>query len=138
MKKRSYFLASADLAERAGVRETRYRTNDGKYILSEKDLKMVQFSMTPNEFINGLDATILTDLELRELIQKSTVGIINVQLDGQLKGINVSNEEYVEEDDYGIPVEDNPEEPVDTEQEEPEAAEEEETEEVITETKKRR
>jgi hypothetical protein len=97
MRKEKSFLASAEIAGRIGVIESRYRVPDGRYILSERDLRTYRFSMTPEEFVNGLDVEILTDKQLNRLIRKSTLGLANAQMDAHLVGKNNSSFEQVEE-----------------------------------------
>lgn len=97
MRKEKSFLASAEIAGRIGVIESRYRVPDGRYILSERDLRTYRFSMTPEEFVNGLDVEILTDKQLNRLIRKSTLGLANAQMDEHLVGKNNSSFEQVEE-----------------------------------------
>lgn len=74
MKKESIFLASAEIAKRINMEQSRYRTPDGKYILSEHDIRMLRFKMTPEEYIKGIDAKIITEKEADALIAKSTLG----------------------------------------------------------------
>lgn len=102
MRKEKSFLASAEIAGRIGVIESRYRVPDGRYILSERDLRTYRFSMTPEEFVNGLDVEILTDKQLNRLIRKSTLGLANAQMDEHLVGKNNSSYEQVEELDPEI------------------------------------
>lgn len=59
MEKSIYFSVSADVAERSTLKEVRYRTKDGRFILTDKDLQRVR--LLPSEFINGLDAVMLKD-----------------------------------------------------------------------------
>ena len=59
MEKSIYFSVSADVAERSTLKDVRYRTKDGRFILTDKDLQRVR--LLPSEFINGLDAVMLKD-----------------------------------------------------------------------------
>ena len=74
MKKEAIFLTTQAIAERAGVLEACYRTQNGKFILSEKDLKHYRTKMTPEEFIHGIDAKIITSEKAEELIRTATLG----------------------------------------------------------------
>lgn len=76
MKKEATFLASADIARRAGVTETNYRLKDGRYVISEKCLRSFRMSMTPEEYAHGLDVEIVSDEEALRLIKESgyTIG----------------------------------------------------------------
>lgn len=85
MERETSFLASAEIAERVGVRATRYKTPDGKYIISEKDLRMLRFSMTAEEYVNGLDVEILTEERKRQLMAESTLGAEAVKDEVTLK-----------------------------------------------------
>lgn len=68
MREEAYFLAPENVAARTGIKESLYKTKDGKYILSENDLRKVRFSMTPDEFVNGLDIEIISIAKAKELI----------------------------------------------------------------------
>lgn len=74
MKAEAKFLASKEIAQRAGVNDTRFVTPEGKYILSQADLRKVKFSMTADELVNGLDVEQISDEEVKKLIRKSTLG----------------------------------------------------------------
>lgn len=80
MKKETIFLASQAVAEKCGVVETCYRTKDGKFILSEKNLKFYKTVMTPEEFIHGIDAQIITSEQAAELVKTSTLGKKTLEL----------------------------------------------------------
>ena len=68
MERDTYYLASADVARRAGVINPRYRVDDGRFVLSAADLRRLQFKMTPEEFVTGLDVTIVPYDEALQLI----------------------------------------------------------------------
>lgn len=59
MEKSIYFSVSADVAERSTLKDVRYRTKDGRFILTDKDLQRVR--LLPSEFITGIDAVMLKD-----------------------------------------------------------------------------
>lgn len=46
------YLATWDIAERSGKRQQRYRTADGRYILSNRDLAGIR--LTGEEYVTGL------------------------------------------------------------------------------------
>lgn len=71
IKKDKYYSASADIARRTGVINSRYRTKDGRFILSDKDLGRARLVMTPEEYINGMDVTPLTDGQAKKLIAQN-------------------------------------------------------------------
>lgn len=60
------FSVSADIAERTGLTEVRYRTEDGRYILTDKDL--ARLTLTPEEYMHGIDVILLTEEEAGRLI----------------------------------------------------------------------
>ncbi len=68
MRRESTFLASAEIARRAGVITTNYRTADGRYIVSEKALRGLWASIRPEEYVNGLDVELITEDEAKRLI----------------------------------------------------------------------
>ena len=91
MKKEKKFLASADIAKRIGVAESRYRTPEGRYVLDEKDIRMLRFQMTPDEYVNGIDATIIPENKLQAIIATCKIGVEEQVKEEPLK------EEQVEE-----------------------------------------
>lgn len=48
----AFYLVSEEIARRAGVINSRYRTQDGRYVLDDKDLSYIR--LTPDEYISGL------------------------------------------------------------------------------------
>ena len=75
MRKEATYVASADVARRAGVISSSYRTADGRYILAEHDLRSVRLSMTPEEYVTGLDVEIISDEKAKELIKANNYAI---------------------------------------------------------------
>ena len=47
-----FYLVTKEIALRSGMIDTRYRTQDGRFILNDRDLSRIRFS--PNEFLTGL------------------------------------------------------------------------------------
>lgn len=62
------FTVSVEVAQRAGLYGKRYLTPAGRVVLSEADLRLVR--MTPEEYITGLDAEIITREEKKLLISQ--------------------------------------------------------------------
>ncbi len=83
MNKDINFSASADIARRAGIISSRYRTKDGRFIITDKDLGRIQLVMTPEEFMTGIDVRKITEMEAKNLIAENGYQI---------------GEEYVEEE----------------------------------------
>lgn len=110
MKEEKIYLVSADIADRAQCKESSYRTKDGRYIVSERALRDFRFRMTAEEFVSGLDATIISGEEASRLAAE------NNYLTGT-RGLETSGE--------GSPAE-VPESPAPV-QEEPSAGQEQET-----------
>lgn len=74
------FLVDAVIAQRAGRMAGRYKTEEGKYILNEKDLEHVRF--TTEEYLTGLKGVKkITQAEADELIKR---GGYELNLDGNL------------------------------------------------------
>jgi len=63
------FSVSADVAVRAGLANERYRTADGRFVMTDKDLQRVR--LTPEEIVHGLDAIMLTKQEAEHLIAEN-------------------------------------------------------------------
>ena len=70
MVKENYFTASAELTRRAGIIESRYRTKDGRYVITDKDLQKLSLVMTPQEFIGGIDVVEISEKEAKRLISE--------------------------------------------------------------------
>lgn len=47
-----FYLAGRDIAERAGVLDAAYVTEDGRFVLDSQALKYIR--LTPDEFVTGL------------------------------------------------------------------------------------
>ena len=139
MEKQVNFSVSANIALRAGLADVRYRTTDGRFILSDKDLQRVR--LTADEFVNGLDVIRLTDAEARALIEVSG-HVLGFTAAEQVIANSTENEEVEEQSDVVEegPEEDTPSEPTaeividDTPAEEPETEETPEEEEPVEET----
>lgn len=92
------FLVDAVIAQRAGRTVGRYKTEEGQYILNEKDLEHVRF--TTEEYLTGLKGVKkITQAEADELIKR---GGYELNLDGKadldVEGEEVTEEEGVTED----------------------------------------
>ena len=75
MKEEKTYLASADVAERAGCIDSSYRTKSGKFIISEKALRDFRFRMTAEEYVTGLDIEMLTPEEAVRLARENNYAI---------------------------------------------------------------
>lgn len=71
MRAEGTFLASADVARRAGAIDTSYRAKDGRFILSEKALRGVRMQMKPEEYVSGLDVELISEQEAERLIAEN-------------------------------------------------------------------
>lgn len=69
MRAEGTFLASADVARRAGAIGTSYRTKDGRFVISEKALRSLQ--MKPEEYVSGLDVELISEQEAERLIAEN-------------------------------------------------------------------
>lgn len=101
------FLVDAVIAQRAGRMAGRYKTEEGKYILNEKDLEHVRF--TTEEYLTGLKGVKkITQAEADELIKR---GGYELNLDGKVDdnlnvdledngniNVDVDGEEFVTEE----------------------------------------
>ena len=66
MRTTKYFLVRPEIAQRAGVADVRFRTQDGKMILSEQDIRSVR--LEPEEYLNGVVEDVLTEEQANILI----------------------------------------------------------------------
>lgn len=66
MQTETYFSVSEDIARRSGMIGQRYMTKDGRYILSDRDLRSLR--LEPQEYINGIDAVALSRDEAKTAI----------------------------------------------------------------------
>lgn len=71
MRAEGTFLASADVARRAGAIGTSYRTKDGRFVISEKALRSVRLQMKPEEYVSGLDVELISEQEAERLIAEN-------------------------------------------------------------------
>lgn len=123
------FLVDAVIAQRAGRMAGRYKTEEGKYILNEKDLEHVRF--TTEEYLTGLKGVKkITQAEADELIKR---GGYELNLDGNGDDNINDNGNLDLDDNVDIDREDVAEEPA-AEVTEEEVVTEETEEETITET----
>lgn len=74
-KEDKIYLVSADIAQRAQCIESSYRTEDGRYIISEKALRDFRFQMTAEEYVTGLDAEIITKAQAQRLMKANNYSI---------------------------------------------------------------
>ena len=63
------YLAGEDIAQRAGVLETAYMTEDGRFVLDVTDLKRVR--LLPEEYITGLDVEPISKEDAQVLISEN-------------------------------------------------------------------
>lgn len=66
MQTETYFSVSEDIARRSGMIGQRYMTKDGRYILSDRDLRSLR--LEPLEYIHGIDVEMLSRDEAKTAI----------------------------------------------------------------------
>ena len=69
MRTTKYFLVKPDIAERAGVMDSRYHTSDGLMVLNEQDMGRVR--LTPEEYQTGVVERIVDEAEATKLIEEA-------------------------------------------------------------------
>ena len=69
MRTTKYFLVKPDIAERAGVMDSRYHTSDGLMVLNEQDMGRVR--LTPEEYQTGVVERIVDEAEATNLIEEA-------------------------------------------------------------------
>lgn len=69
MKEIGYYTASEYVARRAGCLHSSYRTTDGRYIVSDNDLRNALPLMTPEEYVSGFDLIPVTAEEAKVLVR---------------------------------------------------------------------
>ena len=69
MRTTKYFLVKPDIAERAGVMDSRYHTSDGLMVLNEQDMGRVR--LTPEEYQTGVVERIVDESEATNLIEEA-------------------------------------------------------------------
>lgn len=57
----AFYLVTRDIAIRSGLKDSRYRIADGRFVLDNKDLSRVRF--TTDEYISGLQGVEKTNEE---------------------------------------------------------------------------
>lgn len=68
MNRVRYYSASAEVARQTGTLATTYRTKDGRFILSEKQVNRI-LSQQDKSDIDGLDVVEISESEAHRLIQ---------------------------------------------------------------------
>lgn len=70
MMESAVYLVTREIAERSGVIESRYRTTDNRFILNDRDLARVRFSV--DEYVDGLSGVEkISSQEAKTLIAKN-------------------------------------------------------------------
>lgn len=69
MRTTKYFLVKPDIAERAGVIDSRYHTSDGLLVLNEQDMGRVR--LTPEEYQTGVVERIVDEAEATNLVEEA-------------------------------------------------------------------
>lgn len=69
MRTTKYFLVKPEIAERAGVMDSRYHTTDGLMVLNEQDMGRVR--LTPVEYQTGVVERIVDEAEATNLIEEA-------------------------------------------------------------------
>jgi len=81
----SYYSAAAALVERdAELQRARYKTKDGRYVISSSDLRLLSMRghISPDEYVSGLDLEKITLEEATRLVSEGGYAI-GQQPDGQ-------------------------------------------------------
>ena len=69
MRTTKYFLVKPDVAERAGVINQRYHTQDGLMVLNEQDMAKVR--LEPEEYLTGVVEQVVSEDEAAQLIEQA-------------------------------------------------------------------
>ena len=69
MRTTKYFLVTPEIAERAGVLESRYHTTEGLMVLNEQDMGRVR--LQPEEYLTGVVERVITEEEAKKLIAEA-------------------------------------------------------------------
>ena len=102
MRKENYYSASEWVARRAGCLQTSYRTVDGRYIISEQNVRSAIPFMTPDEYVTGFDITVVSEEEAERLIaeggyqigpKKAAETVADTQYSTAGEGLQSSQEE---------------------------------------------
>ncbi len=89
-----------EIVERIGLRHTRYEVAGGRYIVNESDLRGLR--LTAEEYVNGIDARIVSDDEARELVAAGGYNLggtqteaVSVETDGVVNSEEKTGEEVM-------------------------------------------
>lgn len=92
------YLVTREIAERSGLIESRYRTKDDRFILNDRDLARIRFSV--DEYINGLSGVEkISNQKAKTLIAKNKYQF----------GVGKETEEIKESQENNIETEENKE-----------------------------
>ncbi len=73
-----FYAVTEDVARRAGLKDQRYKTRDGRYILDNNDLGRI--ALTSDEYISGLDGVeAISKDEAKRLIAEGGYTIASAQ-----------------------------------------------------------
>ena len=105
----AYYLVSKDIAKRCGVENQRYRTGDDRYIVDNKDLARVRF--TVDEYVNGLQGIEkITEEEARDIIRRNQ-SVLGAEEKPSSQPINEEvQEEVIENEAQEQPTDETPSE----------------------------
>lgn len=98
MRTTKYFLVKPGVAERAGVLNQRYHTQDGLMVLNEQDMAKVR--LKPEEYLTGVVEQVVSEDEAAQLIEQAD----------RVLGPLVKEQEQPSEDSTQESTEESPEE----------------------------
>lgn len=106
MRTTYYYKVKASVAARSESVSMRYRTEDGMIILNEQDLRMIR--LEPEEYLNGIVDSILTEEEALLLIQQGghKMGLLVEDSDME-EPVQEETQAELDEDNEGFEVEES-------------------------------
>lgn len=91
MRTTKYFLVKPDVAERAGVINQRYHTQDGLMVLNEQDMAKVR--LEPEEYLTGVVEQVVSEDEAAQLIEQAGRVLGPLVQEQEQPSVDMSDEE---------------------------------------------
>ena len=105
MRATKYLLVTEEIAERAGLKDLRTKTEDGRYVLYEGDLKLVH--LLPEEYVTGLQGVeVITEARAQELVEAAKAAApeetkVTEETEEETPAEEETNDNDNEEDNHG-------------------------------------
>lgn len=102
----AFYLVTEEVAIRSGLVESRHRTQDGRFVLNNRDLSRIRFST--DEYVNGLEGVEkITKEQAKKLIRENNYAMgfasgksnenVNAEVENENENVNTEQTEETTE-----------------------------------------